>query len=187
MEAFLTSTIIVALAEVGDKTQLLSLLLAARYRKPLPIVAGILVATLANHFLAGALGAWIRTVMPPDIMRWMVGGSLLAIALWTLKPDKLDGEVKESTRGGLFMLTSVVFFLAEMGDKTQIATIVMAAKYEPLYAVVVGSTLGMMIANVPVVYLANMAADRIPFRAVRAVTALLFAGLGVAALAGVGG
>ena len=187
VEAFLTSTIIVALAEVGDKTQLLSLLLAARYRKPLPIVAGILVATLANHFLAGALGAWIRTVMPPDIMRWMVGGSLLAIALWTLKPDKLDGEVKESTRGGLFMLTSVVFFLAEMGDKTQIATIVMAAKYEPLYAVVVGSTLGMMIANVPVVYLANMAADRIPFRAVRAVTALLFAGLGVAALAGVGG
>jgi Ca2+/H+ antiporter, TMEM165/GDT1 family len=186
VEAFLTSTIVVALAEIGDKTQLLSLLLAARYRKPLPIVAGILVATLANHFLAGVLGAWIRTVMPPDIMRWVVGGSLLAIALWTLKPDKLDGEVKESTRAGLFMLTCVVFFLAEMGDKTQIATIVMAAKYEPLYAVVVGTTLGMMIANVPVVYLANMAADRIPFRAVRAVTALLFAGLGVAALAGVG-
>lgn len=187
VEAFLTSTIVVALAEIGDKTQLLSLLLAARYRKPLPIVAGILVATLANHFLAGVLGAWIRTVMPPDIMRWVVGGSLLAIALWTLKPDKLDGEVKESTRTGLFILTCVVFFLAEMGDKTQIATIVMAAKYEPLYAVVVGTTLGMMIANVPVVYLANMAADRIPFRAVRVVTALLFAGLGVAALAGIGG
>lgn len=187
VEAFLTSTIVVALAEIGDKTQLLSLLLAARYRKPLPIVAGILVATLANHFLAAALGAWIRSLASPEIMRWAVGGSLIAIALWTLKPDKLEGEIRQSTQGGLFVLTCVVFFLAEMGDKTQIATIVMAAKYQPLYAVVVGTTLGMMIANVPVVYMANMAADRIPFRLVRTLTALLFAGLGAAAIAGAGG
>jgi Ca2+/H+ antiporter, TMEM165/GDT1 family len=186
MEAFLTSTLVVALAEIGDKTQLLSLLLAARYRKPAPIVAGILVATLANHFLAGALGAWIRSVAPPDFMRWAVGGSLLAIALWTLKPDKLDGEVRQSTRAGLFALTCVVFFLAEMGDKTQIATIVLAAQYQPLWAVVIGTTFGMMIANVPVVYMGNMAAHRIPFRAVRMAAALLFAALGVAALLGVG-
>ena len=186
MEAFLTSTLVVALAEIGDKTQLLSLLLAARYRRPLPIVAGILVATLANHFLAGALGAWIRAVAPPDIMRWAVGGSLLAIAVWTLKPDKFDGEVRQSTRAGLFALTCVVFFLAEMGDKTQIATIVLAAQYQSLVAVVIGTTFGMMIANVPVVYMGNMAADRIPFRAVRMATAALFALLGMAALLGVG-
>ncbi len=186
MEAFLTSTLVVALAEIGDKTQLLSLLLAARYRKPLPIVAGIFVATLANHFLAGALGAWIRAVTPPDFMRWAVGGSLLVIALWTLKPDKLEGEVKESTRAGLFVLTCVVFFLAEMGDKTQIATIVLAAKYQPLWAVVVGTTLGMMIANVPVVYMGKMASHRIPLRTVRIIAALLFALLGMAALLGAG-
>jgi putative Ca2+/H+ antiporter (TMEM165/GDT1 family) len=187
MEAFLTSTLVVALAEIGDKTQLLSLLLAARYRKPAPIVAGIFVATLANHFLAGALGAWLRSLASPVFMRWAVGISLLAIALWTLKPDKLDGVVRESTRAGLFVLTCGVFFLAEMGDKTQVATIVLAAQYQPLAAVVVGTTLGMMIANVPVVYMGSMAAHRIPFRAVRVVAALLFAGLGVAALMGVGG
>ena len=187
MEAFLTSTLVVALAEIGDKTQLLSLLLAARYRKPWPIVAGILVSTLANHFLAGALGAWIRSVAPADIMRWVVGGSLLAMAIWTLKPDKLDGEVRQSTRAGLFALTCVVFFLAEMGDKTQIATIVLAAKYQPLYAVVIGTTLGMMIANAPVVFMGSMASQRIPFSAVRKATALLFAVLGIAALLGVGG
>ena len=117
MEAFLTSTLVVALAEIGDKTQLLSLILAARYRKPLPIVAGIFVATIANHFLAGALGAWIRSVLPPDFMRWAVGGSMLAIAAWTLVPDKFDGEVRQSTRAGLFVLTCVVFFIAEMGDE----------------------------------------------------------------------
>lgn len=187
MEAFFTATLVVALAEIGDKTQLLSLLLAARYRKPLPIVAGILVATLANHFLAGALGAWIRAAVSPDVMRWAVGGSLLAIALWTLKPDKLDGEVRESTRGGLFVLTCVVFFLAEMGDKTQVATIVLAAQYASLSAVVIGTTLGMMIANVPVVYLGQSFSHRIPFRAVRMVTAALFAVLGVAALFDFGG
>jgi putative Ca2+/H+ antiporter (TMEM165/GDT1 family) len=186
MNAFLMSTLVVALAEIGDKTQLLSLLLAARYKKPLPIIAGILVATLANHFIAGALGEWIRSLLAPEVLRWIVGGSLLAIAAWTLKPDKLDGEVKESTRYGVFALTCVVFFLAEIGDKTQIATIVLAAKYQALAAVVIGTTLGMMIANVPVVFFGSAAAHRIPFRTVRLVTALLFAALGVAALLGVG-
>jgi putative Ca2+/H+ antiporter (TMEM165/GDT1 family) len=186
MEAFLTSTLIVALAEIGDKTQLLSLLLAARYKKPLPIIAGILIATLANHFIAGALGAWISSLFSAQAMRWIVGGSLLAIAIWTLKPDKLDADVKDATHRGVFMLTCIVFFVAEIGDKTQIATIVLAAKYQSLGAVVLGTTLGMMIANVPVVFLGSVASRRIPFRLVRTVAALLFAVLGVAALFGAG-
>ena len=186
MEAFITSLLVVALAEIGDKTQLLSLLLAARYKKPLPIIAGIFVATLANHFAAGALGAWIHSLLAPDTMRWLVGGSLLAIAAWTLKPDKLDGEVSKSTRYGVFMLTCGVFFLAEMGDKTQIATVVLAAQFHSLVQVVVGTTLGMMLANVPVVLMGSAASHRIPFRAVRMVAALLFAVLGAAALLGVG-
>lgn len=184
MEAFLYPTLVVALAEIGDKTQLLSLLLAARYRKPLPIVCGILVATLANHALAGALGAWISSQFTPATLRWIVALSLFAIAAWTLKPDKLEGEVKESTRYGVFVLTCVVFFLAEMGDKTQVATIVLAAKYHALVSVVIGTTLGMMIANVPVVFLGSAAAHRIPFRAVRSVTTLLFVILGATALLG---
>ena len=186
MEAFFASTLVVALAEIGDKTQLLSLLLAARYQRPLPIIAGILVATLANHFAAGALGAWISAMIAPDVLRWVVGGSLLAIAAWTLKPDKFDGEVKESTRFGLFALTCVVFFIAEIGDKTQIATIVLAARYQSLVAVVLGTTLGMMIANVPVVIAGGAASRRIPLALVRTIAALLFAALGVAALLGVG-
>ena len=186
MEALFTSILVVALAEIGDKTQLLSLLLAARYKKPLPIVFGILVATLANHALAGALGEWLRSLFSPEALRWIVGVSLLAIAAWTLKPDKLDGQVKESTRYGVFALTCVVFFLAEMGDKTQIATIVLAAKYHALALVVVGTTLGMMIANVPVVFLGSAASQRIPFRTVRLIAALLFAVLGSAALLGIG-
>jgi len=186
MEAFLTSALVVALAEIGDKTQLLSLLLAARYQKPLPIILGILVATLANHLVAGALGAWISSLFSPSAMRWIIGVSLLMIAAWTLKPDKLDGEVRESTRYGVFALTCVVFFIAEIGDKTQIATIVLAAKYHALAAVVTGTTLGMMVANVPVVLLCSAASNRIPFRAVRMVAALLFAALGAAALLGVG-
>lgn len=186
MDAFLTSTLIVALAEIGDKTQLLSLLLAARFKKPAPIIAGILIATLANHALAGALGAWLRSLLAPEVLRWIIGGSLLAIAAWTLKPDKLEGEVRESSRYGVFALTCVVFFLAEMGDKTQIATIALAAKYDALMLVVIGTTLGMMIANVPVVFLGSAVSHRIPFRAVRIVAALLFAVLGVAALLGLG-
>ena len=186
MEAFLYSTLIVALAEIGDKTQLLSLVLAARYRKPPPIIFGIFVATLANHALAGALGAWIRSLLSPEILSRIIAFSLFAIAAWTLRPDKFEGKVKESTRYGVFALTCVVFFLAEMGDKTQIATIVLAAQYRALVLVVIGTTLGMMIANVPVVYLGSAASHRIPFRAVRIATALLFAALGVAALLGIG-
>jgi putative Ca2+/H+ antiporter (TMEM165/GDT1 family) len=151
-----------------------------------PIIAGILIATLANHFAAGALGAWVSSLVAPGVMRWIVGGSLLAIAVWTLKPDKLDGDIKESTRYGLFALTCVVFFVAEIGDKTQIATIVLAAKFQSLSAVVLGTTLGMMIANVPVVFLGSAASKRIPFKLVRAIAALLFAVLGVAALLGIG-
>ena len=186
MDAFLMSTLVVALAEIGDKTQLLSLLLAARFKKPAPIIAGILIATLANHSLAGALGAWIRSLLAPELLRWIVGGSLLAIAAWTLKPDKFKGDVREASRYGVFALTCVVFFLAEMGDKTQIATIALAAQYDALILVVIGTTLGMMIANVPVVYLGSAASHRIPFRAVRIVAALSFAVLGVAALLGIG-
>lgn len=186
MQAFLASTLVVALAEIGDKTQLLSLLLAARYKKPAPIIFGIFLATLVNHALAGLLGEWVRSLLSPQTLHWIVGGSLLAIAAWTLKTDKLEDEVKEFTRYGLFALTCVVFFLAEMGDKTQIATIVLAAKYHALAAVVTGTTLGMMIANVPVVFFGSAAAHRIPFRAVRIVTAVLFAVFGVAALLGAG-
>jgi Ca2+/H+ antiporter, TMEM165/GDT1 family len=181
LEPFLASLVIVAIAEIGDKTQLLSLLLAARYKKPVPIVLGILVATLANHLLAGALGAWIQSLLAPEALRWGVGGSLLAVAAWTLKPDKLKGEVREATRYGVFALTCVVFFLAEMGDKTQVATVILAAKYHALAMVVVGTTVGMLVANVPVVYLGNAGANRIPYRAVRIVAALLFAGMGLAA------
>jgi len=186
MEAFLTSTLVVALAEIGDKTQLLSLLLAARYKKPLPIIAGILVATLANHFAAGALGAWLSSLFSPEALRWIIGGSLLAIAAWALKPDKLDGEVTASPRYGVFALTCIVFFIAEIGDKTQIATVVLAAKYPALALVVIGTTLGMMIANVPVVFLGSAASHRIPFRAVRIIASFLFAAMGVAALLGIG-
>jgi putative Ca2+/H+ antiporter (TMEM165/GDT1 family) len=174
--------LVVALAEVGDKTQLLSLLLAARYRTPLPIIAGILVATLANHFLAGALGEWIRSLASPGVLRWLVGGSLLAIAAWTLKPDKLDADLRMPGGYGVFAITCAAFFVAEMGDKTQVATVIMAAKYQALALVVVGTTLGMLIANVPVVYLGNAGADRIPLRAVRIGAALLFAAMGLAAL-----
>ena len=186
METFLTSVLVVALAEIGDKTQLLSLLLAARYKKPLPIVFGIFVATLANHALAGALGEWLRSLFSPQPLRWIVGASLLAIAAWTLKPDKFDGRVRESTRYGVFALTCAVFFLAEMGDKTQIATIVLAAKYHALMLVVFGTTFGMMIANVPVVFLGSAASQRIPFGSVRLIAALMFAALGAAALLGIG-
>ncbi len=181
MEPFFASLLVVAIAEMGDKTQLLSLFLAARYRKPAPIILGILVATLANHFLAGVLGEWIRAQLSEEALRWIVGGSLLAVAVWTLKPDKLDGTVRATTRDGLFALTCVVFFLAEMGDKTQVATVILAAKYHALALVVVGTTVGMLVANVPVVYLGKAGANRIPYHAVRIAAALLFAAMGLAA------
>ena len=186
MEAFLVSTGFVALAEIGDKTQLLSLVLAARYRRPRPIVAGILLATLLNHALASALGAWITTLLAPETLRWIVGLSFIAMALWMLVPDKLtkdETQTRNSTRYGLFGLTLMIFFMAEMGDKTQIATIALAAKYSAFSAVVAGTTLGMMIANVPVVLLGHRLVHRLPVRAIRWVTMALFAALGVAALA----
>lgn len=185
MEAFLLSTGIVALAEMGDKTQLLSLVLAARFRKPWPIVAGILVATLLNHALAGAAGAWIMAAVGPVVMRWVLGLSFIAMAVWMLIPDKLDADEVKASRGlGVFVATTWAFFLAEMGDKTQIATIALGAQYEPLFAVVIGTTLGMMIANAPVVFFGDAITRRVPIKAVHAVAALIFVALGVFALWG---
>ena len=183
MDAFLVSTGIVALAEMGDKTQLLSLVLAARFRKPWPIVLGILVATLANHALAGALGSWVTTLLGPDVLRWVLGLSFIAMAVWMLIPDKLDEENGEQApRLGVFMTTLVAFFLAEMGDKTQIATVMLAAQYQAWLAVVAGTTLGMMLANAPVVWFGDAITRRVPIRLVHLVSAAIFAVLGVLAL-----
>jgi putative Ca2+/H+ antiporter (TMEM165/GDT1 family) len=187
MEAFLISTGIVALAEMGDKTQLLSLVLAARFRKPWPIVLGILVATMANHGLAGAVGSWVTTVLGPDVLRWVLGVSFLAMAVWMLIPDKLDEEDTGSApRMGVFLTTVVAFFLAEMGDKTQIATVMLAAQYQAWFAVVAGTTLGMMLANAPVVWLGDAITKRVSLRLVHLVSAVVFAVLGVVALIGWG-
>jgi putative Ca2+/H+ antiporter (TMEM165/GDT1 family) len=182
MEAFLISTFVVAVAEIGDKTQLLSVLLAARFQKPWPIILGIFFSTLFNHTLAGALGEWIRRHVDPSSLRWAVGMSFIAIALWTLKPDKLDEDRAPKSGHSIFWLTFVAFFLAEMGDKTQIATVLLAAKYQALALVVIGTTLGMMIANVPAVLLGNALTRKVPFQAIRYVAAVIFALLGVAAL-----
>lgn len=188
MSALLVSTGIVALAEMGDKTQLLSLLLAARFRRPIPIILGILVATLANHFLAGALGAWLTSLVGKDALRWILGLSFIAMAIWTLIPDKLDGiEDPAKLRFGVFGTTLMVFFLAEMGDKTQIATVALAAQYPSLIAVVAGTTLGMMLANVPAVFLGDRMAKKAPLRLIRTITAIIFATLGVLALLNLGG
>ena len=185
MEAFLVSTGIVALAEMGDKTQLLALVLAARFRKPWPIVAGILVATLANHALAGAAGAWVTTLLGPQFLRWVLGGSFLAMAAWMLIPDKLnEGDAASAPRFGVFGTTLIAFFLAEMGDKTQIATVMLAARYSGWLWVVAGTTLGMMLANAPVVWLGERIVRRVPIRAAHRVSAAIFALFGVAALAG---
>ena len=187
MEAFLISTGIVALAEMGDKTQLLSLVLAARFRKPWPIVLGILVATMANHGLAGAVGSWVTTVLGPDVLRWVLGVSFIAMAVWMLIPDKLDDEDTGSApRMGVFLTTVVAFFLAEMGDKTQIATVMLAAQYQAWFAVVAGTTLGMMLANAPVVWLGEAITKRVSLRLVHLVSAVVFAVLGVVALIGWG-
>ncbi len=186
MEAFLVSTSIVALAEVGDKTQLLAFLLAAKFRKPLPIVLGILVATLANHAGAGALGAWLTSLLAPGTLRWILGLSFLAMAAWILVPDELDEDEAKLARFGVFGTTVVAFFLAEMGDKTQVATVALAAQYQALAAVVAGTTLGMMIANVPAVLLGDRIAARIPVRLVHGIAAAIFAALGLATLLGAG-
>ena len=187
MESFLVSTGIVTLAEMGDKTQLLALLLAARFRKPWPIVGGIFVATVVNHALAGALGAWVTTWLGPDLLRWVLGGSFLGMAVWMLIPDKLDeGDADGTPRWGVFGTTLVVFFLAEMGDKTQIATVMLAAQYSDFAWVVAGTTLGMMLANAPVVWLGDRITRHVPLRLVHLVSALIFVVLGLATLIGWG-
>lgn len=187
MDAFLISTGIVALAEMGDKTQLLALVLAVRFRQPWPIVLGILVATVANHALAGALGSWVTTWMGPDVLRWVLGGSFIAMALWMLIPDQLDDdEASTAPRFGVFGTTVIAFFLAEMGDKTQIATVMLAAQYQAYFWVVAGTTLGMMLANAPVVWLGERMTRLVPLRVVHTVSALIFLSLGLAALFGVG-
>jgi putative Ca2+/H+ antiporter (TMEM165/GDT1 family) len=186
VEAFLVATGIVALAEVGDKTQLLALLLAAKFRKPVPIILGILVATIANHAFAGALGTWITALLAPETMRWILGLSFIGMALWTLIPDKLDEDDAQLARHGVFGTTLIAFFLAEMGDKTQVATVALAAQYQAFYAVVAGTTLGMMIANVPAVLLGDRIAERMPVRLVHGIAAAIFAVLGVATLLGAG-
>jgi putative Ca2+/H+ antiporter (TMEM165/GDT1 family) len=187
LEAFLISTGIVALAEIGDKTQLLAFILAAKFRKPLPIVLGILVATLVNHAFAGALGAWLTTLLSPSSLRWILGLSFMAMAVWTLIPDKLDDDDARLKGLGVFGTTLVAFFMAEMGDKTQIATVALAAQYRAVEEVVLGTTLGMMIANVPAVIAGDRIAERMPVRAVHAVAAAIFAILGIATLLGAGG
>ncbi len=184
VNAFLVSTGVVALAEIGDKTQLLALVLAATFRRPLPIIAGILLATLANHALAGAVGQWLTRMVSPEALRWILGLSFLAMAAWTLIPDKLDEGAGRARRAGAFVTTLVAFFLVEMGDKTQIATVALAARYNALASVVIGTTLGMMIANVPAVMLGNFTAERLPVRAIHIAAAILFAVIGIAVLGG---
>ncbi|MDZ4099420.1 MAG: TMEM165/GDT1 family protein [Methylophilaceae bacterium] len=185
MEAFLISTGVVALAEIGDKTQLLAFLLAARFKKPLPIILGILIATIANHALAGILGTWLTQLMAPEALRWLLGISFILMAAWVMVPDQLDEEEAKPVNGlGVFGTTLLVFFLAEMGDKTQIATVALAAQYQAFLMVVLGTTLGMMIANVPAVLIGKNMAKRIPVKLVHAIAALIFVVLGVATLFG---
>ncbi len=187
METLFISTGVVALAEIGDKTQLLAFILAARFKKPAPIIAGILVATLFNHGLAGALGSWITTTLTPEVLRWVLGLSFIAMAVWTLIPDKIEEEeTRVAGQLGVFGATLITFFLAEMGDKTQIATVAMAAKFSNPWLVVAGTTLGMLIADVPAVFVGERFAARIPMKLVHSIAAGIFALLGLATLAGVG-
>lgn len=187
MESLFVSTGVVALAEIGDKTQLLAFILAARFKKPLPIIAGIFLATIVNHGLAGALGAWITATITPEVLRWILGASFLAMAVWTLIPDKIEEEETQvAQRFGVFGATLVTFFLAEMGDKTQIATVAMAAHYPDPLLVVAGTTLGMLIADVPAVFAGDKLANKIPMKLVHSIAAGIFALLGVATLLGAG-
>ena len=186
MEAFLVSTGIVALAEIGDKTQLLAFILAARFRKPVPIILGILAATLTNHFLAGMLGSWITILLGPETLRWVLGVSFIAMALWTLVPDEFEEKDAKLARFGVFGTTLIAFVFAEMGDKTQVATVALAAQYRTVIEVVAGTTFGMMLSNVPAVLLGDRVAARMPARAVHGVAAAIFAVLGIATLLGAG-
>ena len=187
IESLLVSTGVVALAEIGDKTQLLAFLLAARFKKPVPIILGILAATVVNHGLAGAVGAWITHSVSPEILRWVLGASFIGMAVWTMIPDKIeDEETQVAKRFGVFGATLITFFLAEMGDKTQIATIAMAAHYADPLLVVIGTTLGMLIADVPAVFIGDKLANKIPMKLVHSVAAAVFAVLGIATLLGAG-
>lgn len=188
-QAFLISTGAVALAEIGDKTQLLSLVLAARYRKPVPIMLGVLAATLANHACAGAIGAWLGALITPGVMRWALAISFVVMGLWVLVPDKLDPEEANVSRShlGVFGATVITFFLAEMGDKTQLATVALAARFHDFFGVVAGTTLGMMLANVPAILLGERFAHKLPTKAVHGVAAVLFVVLGVLGFLRAGG
>jgi Ca2+/H+ antiporter, TMEM165/GDT1 family len=187
MESLLVSTGVVALAEVGDKTQLLAFILAARFKKPVPIILGILLATIVNHGLAGALGAWITASVSPEVLRWVLGLSFIGMAVWTMIPDEIEeDETKIAKRFGVFGATLVTFFLAEMGDKTQIATVAMAAHYADAVMVVIGTTLGMLIADVPAVFAGDKLANKIPMKLVHSIAAAIFALLGIATLMGAG-
>ncbi len=186
MEALLTSITLVALAEIGDKTQLLSFVLAAKLRRPWAILSGILVATLANHALAGSVGVWLASLVAPSTLTWIVGVAFIAFGLWTLKPDTLEGDPR-MLGAGAFATTTVAFFLAEMGDKTQLATVALAARFDNLPLVVLGTTLGMMVANVPAVIVGETLAHRLPMRTVRWVAAALFVAVGIASLIAAGG
>ena len=187
MEALFISTGVVALAEIGDKTQLLAFILAARFKKPVPIIAGIFCATIVNHALAGALGAWITATVSPAILRWVLGLSFIGMAAWTMIPDKIEEEeARVSGRFGVFGATLITFFLAEMGDKTQIATVAMAAHYGTPLMVVIGTTLGMLLADVPAVLVGDKLASKLPMRLVHTIAAAIFLALGVATLLGAG-
>jgi putative Ca2+/H+ antiporter (TMEM165/GDT1 family) len=187
MQSIAVSTGVVALAEIGDKTQLLAFVLAARFKKPIPIIAGILIATLINHGLAGALGAWITSALSPEVLRWALGASFIAMAAWTLIPDKIEeDETQVVSRYGVFNATLITFFLAEMGDKTQIATVALAAHFAQPLMVVIGTTLGMLIADVPAVFIGDRIAEKIPMRLVHAIAATVFLALGIATLMGLG-
>ena len=186
MEAFLISTGIVGLAEIGDKTQLLAFVLAAKFRKPVPIVLAIFIATIVNHAFAAAIGSWLTGMLGPDLLRWVLGVSFLVMAAWTRIPDKFDEDDAKLAKYGVFLTTLLAFFMAEMGDKTQVATVALAARYDSMPAVVLGTTFGMMLANVPAVYLGDRIAGRIPLRLVHGIAALVFAVLGVATLLGAG-
>lgn len=184
MEAFLVSTASVAVGELGDKTQLLSLILASRLRRPVPIIAGIFVATLANHLLACWFGEWVGKLITPQILRWVLGISFIAVAVWALIPDKMDDEVENRSAQGVFVFTVVTFFLAEMGDKTQIVAVALAARYQELVQVVLGTTLGMMLVNVATVLFADRAVRWIPLKLVRMLAAAIYTVLGIATLLG---
>ncbi|GGG58404.1 UPF0016 family membrane protein [Pseudohongiella nitratireducens] len=186
MDAFLISTGLVTLAEMGDRTQLLAFLLAAKFRRPVPIMLGILIATLANHAFAGFIGQWFAELLTPEILRWVLAVTFFAMAAWMMIPDKLDDDAPDASQYGVLLTTIIAFFLAEIGDKTQVATVALAARFDELLWVIAGTTAGMMIANIPAIYLGDKFADRLPVRLIHLVAALVFVALGLLTLLGVG-